>query len=250
MAIREVEGSVWIRRLQPPAAGPTLVCFPHAGGAATAYVPFARALAGDADVLALQYPGRQERLSERCIDDVDELVAAIVPELDGWLDEPFALFGHSMGAIVAFEVARVLERDRGVVPSGLFASGRRAPSTVRDERVHQGGDPSLLREIRRLGGTPASLLDDEDVQQIMLPALRGDYKAIETYTWRPGPPLSCPIWALVGDADPLTTSPEAAAWASHTSAGFALHTLPGQHFYLATQLAAAAALVARHLATV
>lgn len=250
MAVSKVEKPVWVRRLQPSAGGPTLVCFPHAGGAATAYAPFARALAGDADVLALQYPGRQERLSERCIDDIDELVAAIVPELDGWLDQPFALFGHSMGAIVAFEVARVLEHDRGLVPAGLFASGRRAPSTVRDERVHQGGDPSLLREIRRLGGTPPQLLDDEEIQEMMLPALRGDYRAIETYVWRPGPLLSCPIWALLGAADPLTTPAEAAAWASHTTGDFALHTLPGQHFYLATQLAATAALVARHLATV
>jgi surfactin synthase thioesterase subunit len=214
-----------------------LVCFPHAGGAATAYAPLAQALPAAIEVLALQYPGRQERLAEPCLESVDELVAAIVPELRPWIDgpaPPFALFGHSTGAIVAYEVARVLERQ-GIVPLGLFASGRRGPSTHRDEHVHRGGDRSLLREVARLGGTPPELLADEEVQQMMLPALRGDYKAIETYVWRPGPPLGCPIWALLGEDDPLATESEAAAWRSQTSAAFELHVLPGRHFYLVDQ---------------
>lgn len=233
--------SAWIRRLRPTGADRRIVCFPHAGGAATAYAPLARELAGTADVVALQYPGRQDRRAEACFDDVDSLVAAIVAELDGRLDDrPYALFGHSMGAIVAFEVALRLPSP----PLCLFASGRRAPSTVRDERVHLGGDPSLLQEVRRLGGTPAVLLDDEEVQDMLLPALRGDYKAIETYRWQPGPPLDCPIRALVGDADPLTTQAEAAAWSAHTRAEFALHTFPGRHFYVVDHMPAVASLIA------
>jgi surfactin synthase thioesterase subunit len=148
---------------------------------------------------------------------------------------------------VAFEVARVLEQQDGIVSLGLFASGRRGPSTRRDEHVHRGGDRSLLREVARLGGTPSQLLDDEDVQQMMLPALRGDYKAIETYEWRPGPPLRCPVWALLGDDDPLTTESEAAAWRSHTSGPFELHLFPGRHFYLADQQPAVASLIATRL---
>lgn len=239
--------SAWIRRLQPSVADRRIVCFPHAGGAATAYVPLARALADTADVVALQYPGRQDRRTEACLDDVDSLVAAIVAVLDGdggLDDRPYAFFGHSMGAIVAFEVALRLAQP----PLCLFASGRRAPSTVRDERVHLGGDPSLLQEVRRLGGTPAVLLDDVEVQEMLLPALRGDYRAIETYRWRPGPPLDCPIRALVGDADPLTTAAEAAAWSAHTRAGFTLHTFPGRHFYVVDQVPAVASLIAGVLA--
>jgi surfactin synthase thioesterase subunit len=249
-AVPSVEGSPWVRRLQRSDRGVRLLCFPHAGGAATYYAPLARALggAGDVDVLALQYPGRQERLGERCIDSIDALVDAVVPELDGWLDRPFALFGHSMGAIVAYEVARILEVERGLVPRGLFVSGRRAPSTYRVENVHRGGNPSLLREIVRLGGTPPQLLDDEDVRQMMLPALRGDYKAIETYEWRPGQPLSSPICAYYGLADPLTTTAEAAAWSSHTAAAFTLHAFPGTHFYLSTQTPHLAPLITQHLA--
>lgn len=226
-----------MRRLAPSPAGQRLVCFPHVGGAASYFAPLARALAGRVDVLALQYPGRQERLREPCVDSVGGLTDAIAPELEGWLDRPFALFGHSMGAVVAFEVARVLERE-GVVPVALFVSGRRAPTTWRDEQLHRRDDDQLLQEVARLAGTPRALLDDEDVREMMLPALRGDYTAVETYEWQPGPPLTCPIWALVGEDDPLTTKDEAAAWHVHTSADFELRTFPGGHFYLADHLPA------------
>lgn len=253
-----VEGSPWVRRLRPSSgsAGRRLVCFPHAGGAASYFAPLAQALSGtgadrvvDVDVLALQYPGRQERLSEPCIDSIGGLTEAVLPELQGWLDRPFALFGHSMGAIVAFEVARALEDQHGPEPLGLFASGRRAPSTWRDEHVHRGGDRQLLAEVTRLAGTPSLLIDDDDIRQMMLPALRGDYRAIETYVWEPGRPLSCPIWALVGETDPLTTVHEAAAWAAHTTGGFELRTFPGGHFYLAGQQAQLVEVLTEKLAT-
>jgi surfactin synthase thioesterase subunit len=240
----------WVRRLRPTPDGVArcrLVCFPHAGGAATAYAPLAQALPPSIEVLALQYPGRQERLAEPCLDSIDDLVAAIVPELRPYLEGPFAFFGHSTGAIVAYEIIRLLEREDGVAPVGLIASGRRGPSTRRNEHVHWGGDRSLLREVARLGGTPPELLADPEVQQMMLPALRGDYKAIETYEWQPGPPLGCPIWAVLGSDDPLATESEAAAWRAQTSAGFELHVLPGGHFYLVDQQPALVALVTRLL---
>ncbi|HEY3142688.1 MAG TPA: alpha/beta fold hydrolase [Acidimicrobiales bacterium] len=237
-----------MRRLDSsPSARRRLVCFPHAGGAATYFAPLAKAMPGSIDVLALQSPGRQERLSERCIDSIEALTEAIVPELDGWLDGPFALFGHSMGAIVAFEVARALEQQQGLVPVDLFVSGRRAPSTSRDEHVHRGGDRALINEVTRLGGTPRQLLDDEEVRQMMLPALRGDYKAIETYVWQPGPPLTCSISALVGESDPLTTEAEAAAWRTHTTGAFDLRTFRGGHFYLAGHLPELVALLSDKL---
>jgi pyochelin biosynthesis protein PchC len=259
MAAADGGGSRWVRALRRAApagagdpAGPAgrarcrLVCFPHAGGAATAYVPLAQALPETIEVLALQYPGRQERLAEPCLGSIDDLAAAIVPELGPWTGEPFALFGHSTGAIVAFEVARALEA-RGAVPVGLFASGRRGPSTRRDEHVHRGGDRSLLREVARLGGTPPQLLEDEDVQAMLLPALRGDYKAIETYVFRPGPRLTCPIWALLGEDDPLATESEAAAWRGQTTGSFELHVFPGGHFYLVDHQPAVVHLITHHL---
>jgi surfactin synthase thioesterase subunit len=212
------------------------VCFPHAGGAASWYAPLARLLAPAVDVVAVQYPGRQDRLSEPCLDSITALRDAVVAQLlaaPGWLDRPVALFGHSMGAVVAYEVARTLEHDHGRPPRALFVSGRRAPSTHRVEQVHLGGDAALLREVARLGGTPPELLDDPDVHDLVLPALRGDYRAIETYAWRPGPEPGGPLWALVGDDDPVTTPAEAAAWRPHTSGLFERRVFPGRHFYLA-----------------
>ena len=237
------DDSAWVRRLRPSSGRARLVCFPHAGGAASYFDPFARALDGAVDVVALQYPARQERLSEPCIDSVLGLRDAILPVLEARLDQPFALFGHSMGAVVAYEVARLLEQRHGAVPVALFASGRRSPSTQRHEDVHRGGDDRLLREVARLGGTPPQLLDDEDVRAMMLPALRGDHKAIETYRWQPGPEPSCPILALVGDADPLTSEADAAAWRAHTTGDFSLRTYAGGHFYLAAHQASLVDLV-------
>ncbi|HEY8544699.1 MAG TPA: alpha/beta fold hydrolase, partial [Acidimicrobiales bacterium] len=157
----------WLRRLPAAAgAGPggarrRLVVFPHAGGAVSWYAPLARLLVPDVDVVGVQYPGRQDRLGEPCLDSIAELRDAVVADLlgGGWLDRPVALFGHSMGAVVAYETARRLEHDHGRPPRALVVSGRRAPTTHRVERVHQGGDPALLREIARLGGTPPELLD-------------------------------------------------------------------------------------------
>lgn len=233
-----------MRRLQPTTARRRLVCFPHAGGAASWYHPFARRLADDLDVVALQYPGRQERLAEPCIDDLLELRDAVVDQLlDGWLDRPFALFGHSMGAVVAYEVARALEHRHGRVPRALFVSGRRAPTSHRDEHLHQQGDAAMLAQLARLAATPRELLDDPDVHELLLPALRGDYKAIETYRWRPGPEPGCPLWVLVGADDPVATPREAAAWRAHTSGPFEVRSFPGGHFYLVDQQAAVADVV-------
>jgi surfactin synthase thioesterase subunit len=206
-------------------------------------------MSGDVEVCALQYPGRQERLSEPTYDSIDALVGALAAELlgAGCFEGRFGLFGHSTGAIVAFELARRLEGTHGIVPTAFFASGRRGPTTRRDEKVHLGGDRALLREVGRLGGTPPELLADEDIQELMLPALRADYKAIETYELQPGPPLSCPIWALAGDADPLTTEAELAAWRPQTTGAFVLRTFPGHHFYLADHLHQLTTLIAEAL---
>jgi pyochelin biosynthetic protein PchC len=226
------QSSAWIRRYNPAPHAPTrLVCFPHAGGSATFYLPVARAMAPALDVLAVQYPGRQDRRSERAIDDIRELADSVVAELKPWLDRPVALFGHSMGATVAFEVATRLERD-GVVPVALVVSGRRAPSRFRPGHVHQFDDRQMVAELRKLSGTDATLLGDEEVVRMILPAIRSDYRAVETYRYHPGPKLTCPVLTLMGDRDPEVTPDEAQAWAEHTSGRFDLRTFPGGHFYL------------------
>ena len=146
----------WVRRFHRcPAGAPRLFCFPHAGGSAAYYFPFSRELAPGVDVLAVQYPGRQDRRHEPLIDSIPELADRVAEILAGLAASPFAFFGHSMGAIVAFEVALRLRDYSGVSPTRLFVSGRRAPSTKRPRSAYD--DASLIAEMRRLGGTDPRL---------------------------------------------------------------------------------------------
>ncbi|MEU6883125.1 alpha/beta fold hydrolase [Streptomyces sp. NPDC046712] len=229
--------SPWIRRFHPSADAPVrLVCFPHAGGSASFYFPVSRALAPDVDVITLQYPGRQDRRHEAGIGDLHDVADLLVGELRPWADRPLVLFGHSMGASLAFEVGRRLERE-GVVPAALVASGRRAPSRHRDEFVHRRDDEGLVRELKELSGTEPGVLGDEELLRMILPAIRSDYRAAETYRYRPGPDVSCPVYALVGDKDPKVTVDEARSWGDHTSGSFELKVFDGGHFFLAPHAA-------------
>ena len=233
------EFELWFRGYRPAVAGaPRLLCLPHAGGSATWFAPLAAALAPRTRVLAVQYPGRQDRYTEPCADSVGELADRLYQALDGdeGAEAPTALFGHSMGAIIAFELARRLE-SAGRAPAVLIASGRRAPSTHRAETVHQRDDQGLIKELTSLSGTDASLLRDPEILRMILPALRSDYRAIETYRRPQGAPLGCPIVAMIGDRDPKVTVAEAEAWAQETNAGFDLRIYPGGHFYLADRAA-------------
>jgi surfactin synthase thioesterase subunit len=231
--------SRWIRHFHTTRdAAVRLVCLPHAGGSATAYFPFSRAASDaglDADVVAVQYPGRQDRRGERCFDDVDTMADAIADDLGPWFDRPVALFGHSMGATLGYELARRLEA-RGTPLLGLFASACRAPSAQRIEYVHQRDDDGLIAALKELSGTDSAVLGDDELLRMVLPAVRGDYTAVETYRHRPGPELECPIHVLVGDSDPVTDLAEADAWRSHTNGGCVVEVFPGGHFYLNSQL--------------
>ncbi|MGK5628339.1 thioesterase II family protein [Streptomyces sp. URMC 123] len=223
---------LWLRRYRPCAAPAVrLACFPHAGGSATSFLPFVRALPEEVEVLAVQYPGRQDRRSEPLIDTVDGLVEPLAEVLRAHADRPLVLFGHSMGATVAYEVARVLQRQ-GAGPAALVVSGRRAPTTNRPMTVHLYDDDRLLAELRSLDGTDESLLADPELLQLVLPAIRNDYRAVGTYTHRPGPPLDCPLTVFTGADDPNVTAAEAAAWAEVAVAGAPVRTFPGGHFFL------------------
>ena len=225
--------SAWLRRYRPDAeAGPRrLVCFPHAGGSASFFRPVAVRFAPDVEVLAVQYPGRQDRLREPCIDDIGTLAELIAQRLRGLPAKPTVFFGHSMGTAVAFETAWRLEQG-GNGPRALVVSGWRAPSLRLDQGVHRRDDAGVLAEIRALGGTESALLQDEEVLRMAMPSIRADYRAIETYAADPERRVSCPITALFGDSDPKLDRAAAQAWSGHTSAQFRLKVLPGGHFYL------------------
>jgi surfactin synthase thioesterase subunit len=189
------------------------------------------ALSPGIDVVAVQYPGRQDRRGEQPISDMDTLADSICDVLRRQPELPVTLFGHSLGAIAAFEVSRRLEAD-GHGPARLFASGRRAPSTHRDEAVHLRDDTGILAEVRSLNGTASSVLNDYELMRAALPALRADYQVAETYRCAADATVNCPITVLTGGSDPKTTLDEASAWARHTSGAFDLQVFPGGHFFL------------------
>jgi surfactin synthase thioesterase subunit len=222
----------WVRRFHPaPGAATRLVCLPHAGGSASYFFPVSRSLSPVTDVLAIQYPGRQDRRSERCVEDIGLLADAVAEALLPWCDRPLALFGHSMGATLAFEVTVRLEKA-GIQPLALFVSGRRAPSVDRDETVHLRDDDGILAELRRLNGTDAAVFDDDEIVRMAMPAIRSDYKAVETYRFSGAAPVAAPIHAHTGDSDPRVSVEEVRAWREHTTGSFDVQVHPGGHFYL------------------
>ncbi|MEV3914131.1 thioesterase II family protein [Streptomyces canus] len=230
-----------------PDAPVRLICLPHAGGSASFYFPMARALAPGVEVMAVQYPGRQERRGEPFVPDVATLADQIAEALRPLTDRPYALFGHSMGSIVGFEVARRLE-TMGNGPAELFASGGRAPCAERrGELWHRTPDDEFVRRVKSMGGAGTELLDDPDMRDMLLPALRNDYRAIETYEYQPQAALSCPVTVFTGDADPRVSLGQARAWASHTGGAFTFEVLPGGHFFLVDNQSAVLRTVVNHL---
>jgi surfactin synthase thioesterase subunit len=228
---------LWCRRYRPSrAAIARLVCLPHAGGSAPFFLPVASALGPGVDVVAIQYPGRQERRAERPMSSVAALADRIHEILVHQPPLPVIFFGHSLGAIVAFETIRRLEAGGGQA-GHLFASGRRAPSAHRDENVHLRDDDGILAEVRRLNGTASSLLGDEELMRAALPSLRADYQAAETYRCAPEATVGCPVTVLTGDADPMTTRSEARAWERHTTETCDVRTFPGDHFFITAHAA-------------
>ncbi|MFH8410280.1 thioesterase II family protein [Streptomyces sp. NPDC018019] len=247
MTTTTAEG-LWARCYHPAPDRPRqLVCFPHAGGSAPFFFPVSAELSPVAEVLSVQYPGRQDRRNETSPSAITTMADRVYAALKDRIgSRPTAFFGHSMGAMVAFEVARRLEADGGEL-THLFASGRRAPSRYRTESVHRRDDDGIVAELKRLSGTDTSVLGDEELLRMVLPAIRSDYTAVETYRCDPGASIKAPITALTGDSDPLTTVEEAEDWRAHTTGAFDLRVYPGGHFFLSSQAPAVLAVLREHL---
>lgn len=238
-----VDPDRWLRRLYPSDAAVRLVCLPHAGGSASFFFPLSRALADRVRVLGVQYPGRQERYDEPVIDDLHVLADRVAEVLVARPSGPYALFGHSLGGALAYEVA-VRLRDAGQpAPVRLFVSGRRAPSRYREGTVHLRDDDGIVAELRRLSGTHQDVLGDPDLLRLVMPALRGDYRAIETYRPRSDVPLDCPVTVLTGDRDPVVSLDEAHDWGRHTTGPTIVRVFSGGHFFLVDHAATIADLV-------
>ncbi|MFD9933255.1 thioesterase II family protein [Streptomyces massasporeus] len=237
----------WFRRFGDPEPDALrLICFPHAGGAASAFQPLSRRLRPHIEVRAVQYPGRQDRRLETPVADIGELAAIVARKLqDDETAMPFAFFGHSMGALVAYETARILEERGALSPRRLFLSARGAPGPRRSPHDVLPDDDAILAAVRRLGGTGVTLLDDPELVAMVLPALRADYAALAAYSWTPREPLRTPVTVLCGDADPVVSVEEAAGWRAFTRAETEVRVFPGGHFYVDQRLDDVAEVVLR-----
>ena len=214
-----------------------LFCLPYSGGSAMFYARWRRLLPAWIDVRPVEWPGRGARMDEPLATDPRALASQLATELHPQLDGPYALFGHSLGALIAFELAHSL-LDRGApAPTILFASGTEAPA-VRDGSKWRLplSDDALLEELRNLQGTPDEALANAELMRSALPVLRADFLMCGAYAYRPRHPLPCPVHVF-GGIDDETSRASLEAWRQETSAEFTLDVLPGHHFFIHTQQA-------------
>jgi medium-chain acyl-[acyl-carrier-protein] hydrolase len=235
MSIQSAVKSCVIYPKPNPESRMRLFCFPYAGGTATAFRTWPRYLPAEIEICAVQYAGRGNRLAEPLSEDVVDIMNGVYSDLQFLLGKPFAFFGHSMGALVSYEFARRLKREKQPEPFALFVSGCIAPhKKINYNPTYDLPEPEFIAELRRLHGTPAEVLDNAELMQLMMPIIRSDFKASQTYKYDPGPRLDCSIRAFGGLKDEVAPQEGIEAWREHTSGPFRAQMLPGDHFFLNT----------------
>lgn len=242
--------SAWIsRRASGPEARLQLLCFPYAGGTAASFHGWSARLPPGIELCAIQLPGHGNRLPEPRFSRLTPLVEALELALGPTLEEaPYACFGHSLGALVAYELARRRERRGRSGPVRLYVSGHRGPHLpARHRAMHALPEDELLSELERLDGGAEEALSDAELRSLALPILRDDFAIAETYAHVPGQPLGAPIFALGGTHDPIVEKGELLAWREHTRGSFRCEFVPGGHFFIETAQDAMLGLLAEDL---
>ncbi|NMO50554.1 thioesterase [Actinoplanes sp. TBRC 11911] len=227
--------SRWLRR--HAVAGNSvrrLVCFPHAGGTAGAYAPWTRRLPAGTELVAVQYPGRQDRMLEPCVEDMREMADRITAELTGLLDLPMAMFGHSMGSAIGYEVALRLQRDHDFTVAVLFVSGRTSPHRIPGEPRHGFSDTELVNAMNELGGPDVEVYRNAQLLPLILPPLRSDLRLLDGHRPRIMERLDTPIIAYGGDADFTCPIDDLFHWDDATTAGVHVQAYTGGHHFLRT----------------
>ena len=230
-----VSRRVWKVFNDDPSASLTLICFPHAGGHASQFKRWTVELPAGVEVRGFQMAGRGDRLREPPYTDLRTLVEDTVQDIAKSVHRPFAIFGHSLGAIVGFEVARLL-RTRGLTsPVHLFVAGRRAPQLpLTDPPTYNQSDEELICALRELNGTPAEVLADRELLRVLLPSLRADFSLAQTYNYVHDFPLRCPISVFGGSDDEESLENRLDEWRVQTTAQFRRYLIEGDHFFVHT----------------
>ncbi|MEN1935218.1 thioesterase domain-containing protein [Paenibacillus sp. 102] len=213
-----------------------LFCFPYAGGNTSVYRNWRESLSPEIGLWPVQLPGREQRLLEEPICDLFELARNIADEIEPLLEYPFSFFGHSMGALVSFEVARELRRRNCPQPIKLFVSGRHAPQIANvNLPIHNLREEEFISKLRKLNGTPEEVLENEELMQLFLPMIRADFQAVETYEYIEEQPLSSSIVVFSGMDDTEVSMNELTSWKKQTIKSCNVEMFPGNHFFLHKQ---------------
>ena len=226
----------WLLRTPQTAPILRLICFAYAGGNARMYTQWQKKLGPQIEVCAVQLPGRGARRGEPPFTSLADLIAALTQVMPTTDAVPFAFFGHSLGALIAFELARHFARHQLRMPARLIVSAANAPSRRNAPRgLHRMGDDELIEELKRFNGTPPAVMKYRELLMMALPMIRADFMMSETYRYQGAPLLTVPITVMAAIDDPLTSGEQIAAWAEHTSASCEVHWFNGGHFFISEQ---------------
>lgn len=222
----------WVRRFRDDDECETkLVCFPHAGAGASTYRTWPVGLPPDIGVIAVRYPGREDRFDDPFPSALEALADDIADALGELTRHRLVLFGHSMGASVAHEVALRFQ-ERGRPPAALCVSGRQPPHALAGRRLIHGTDEEIIAHVVSFDAGRAAAFEDAGLREIVLPAVRADYRLTDDYSGGRKPPLHCPVYGYAGDDDSELRPEQMRGWADMTHSTFRLKVMPGGHFYL------------------
>lgn len=209
-----------------------LFCFAYAGGSAWIFRTWAQQLPDSIEVCAIELPGRGKRMAEPTIKSVTSIIENLGPELLPYLNLPFACFGHSLGALVAFEICRWLRHSVQLTPCHIWVSAAQAPQLPAEKApIHTLPDTDFINELKHYKGTPESILNNAEMMALVLPIIRADFTVLETYQYQPSALLTCPITGFWGQQDTIVNEVQVAAWNIHTQ-DFCLKAIDGDHFFL------------------
>ena len=210
-----------------------MFCFPYAGGSALLFNKWEMSLPPAVQVIPVELPGRGARLQQSPYVSLPSLLDDLEPAILPMLDKPFVFFGHSMGAIIAFELARSLRKKYGHQALSVIASGRRAPQVPKSEPdTYHLPHEEFIAELTKLEGTPKEVIANAELMEFMIPLLRADFQLVQTYEYSPAAPLECPITVFGGLQDRYVTLDKLSPWKDQTTSKYSLHMLPGDHFFL------------------